>query len=89
MTHILAFVRNLRTGSVMRTQRPWWSYRGLAIERQGSGEYRYVEGRRRRSPNAVMLRGLNRNHHHDLHVRRSSGPECNRKIAVEESVTGD
>ena len=56
----------LQTPDRFRTKRQLWAYRGLAIETHGSGEYRYVEGRRRRCPKAVMLRGLNRNHHHDL-----------------------
>src|SRR5215472_11669506 len=34
----------LQTPDRFRTQRPLWAYRGLAIERPGSGEYRYLEG---------------------------------------------
>jgi hypothetical protein len=38
----------------------------LAIETHGSGEYLYVDGQLRRSQKAVALRGLNKNHNHDL-----------------------
>jgi hypothetical protein len=56
----------LQTPDRFRTKRQLWAYSGLAIETHASGEYRYLEGRVRRSPKAVMLRGLNRNHNHDL-----------------------
>jgi hypothetical protein len=56
----------LQTPDRFRTKRQLWAYSGLAIETHGSGEYRYVEGRLRRSPKALMLRGLNKNHNHDL-----------------------
>ena len=56
----------LQTPDRFRTKRQLWAYSGLAIEKQGSGEYRYVDGQLRRSPKAVVLRGLNKNHNHDL-----------------------
>ena len=56
----------LQTPDRFRTKRQLWAYSGLAIETQGSGEYRYVAGQLRRSQNAVALRGLNKNHNHDL-----------------------
>ena len=56
----------LQTPDRFRTKRQLWAYSGLAIETHGSGEYHYVEGRLRRSPKAVALRGLNKNHNHDL-----------------------
>ena len=56
----------LQTPDRFRIKRQLWTYSGLAIKRYGSGEYRYGEGQLRRSPKAVALRGLNRNHHHDL-----------------------
>jgi transposase len=56
----------LQTPHRFRTKRQLWAYSGLAIETHGSGEYRYVDGRLRRSPKAVALRGLNKNHNHDL-----------------------
>ena len=56
----------LQTPDRFRSKRQLWAYSGLAIETHASGEYRYLEGRVRRSPKAVRLRGLNRNHNHDL-----------------------
>jgi transposase len=56
----------LQTPNRFRTKRQLWAYSGLAIETHGSGEYHYVEGQLRRSKKPVALRGLNRNHHHDL-----------------------
>lgn len=56
----------LQTPHRFRTKRQLWAYSGLAIETHSSGEYRYVQGQLRRSPKPVALRGLNRNHNHDL-----------------------
>ena len=56
----------LQTPNRFRTKRQLWAYSGLAIETHGSGEYLYVDGQLRRSQKAVALRGLNKNHHHDL-----------------------
>src|SRR6516165_8302381 len=56
----------LQTPDRLRTKRQLWAYSGLAIETHGSGEYRYVDGRLRRSPKAVALRGLNKNHNHSF-----------------------
>jgi len=56
----------LQTPDRFRTKRQLWAYSGLAIEKHGSGEYRYVDGQLRRCPKAVALRGLNKNHNHDL-----------------------
>ena len=71
----------LQTPHRFRTKRQLWAYSGLAIERHGSGEYRYVEGQLQRCSRAVALRGLNKNHNHDLKwilksaaVRASSAP---------------
>jgi hypothetical protein len=38
----------------------------LGIETHGSAEYRYVEGELQRSKKPISIRGLNRNHNHDL-----------------------
>ena len=71
----------LQTPHRFRTKRQLWAYSGLAIESHGSGEYHYVDGQLRRSAKAVALRGLNKNHNHDLKwilksaaVRASSAP---------------
>jgi transposase len=56
----------LQTPDRFRSKRQLWAYSGLAIETHGSGEYRYVQGQLRRSQKPVALRGLNKNHNHDL-----------------------
>lgn len=56
----------LQTPDRFRTKRQLWAYGGLAIETHGSGEYQYREGQLRRSKKPVTLRGLNKNHNHDL-----------------------
>ena len=56
----------LQTPNRFRTKRQLWAYSGLAIQTHGSGEYLYVEGQLRRSQKPVALRGLNKNHNHDL-----------------------
>jgi transposase len=56
----------LQTPDRFRSKRQLWAYSGLAIETHGSGEYRYVEGQLQRSQKPVVLRGLNKNHNHDL-----------------------
>jgi hypothetical protein len=56
----------IQTPDRFRTKRQLWAYSGLAIETHSSGEYRYVEGQLRRSQKPVALRGLNKNHNHDL-----------------------
>jgi transposase len=56
----------LQTPDRFRTQRQRWTSSGLAIEKHGSGEYRYGDGQLRRSPKAVAWRGLNKHHNHDL-----------------------
>jgi transposase len=61
--HLVAL---LQTPDRFRTKRQLWAYSGLAIETHGSGEYRYVDGQLRRAQKAVVLRGLNKNHNHDL-----------------------
>jgi transposase len=56
----------IQTPYRFRTKRQLWAYSGLAIETHSSGEYRYQEGQLRRSKKPVALRGLNKNHNHDL-----------------------
>jgi transposase len=56
----------LQTPNRFRTKRQLWAYSGLAIETHSSGEYRYVEGQLQRTQKPVSLRGLNKNHNHDL-----------------------
>jgi transposase len=56
----------LQTPHRFRTKRQLWAYGGLGIETHSSADHRYVEGQLRPSKRPVSLRGLNRNHHHEL-----------------------
>src|SRR5882762_5234168 len=48
------------------TKRQLWAYCGLALRTYDSGEYRFVGGQLKRSKKAATIRGLNKNHNHDL-----------------------
>jgi hypothetical protein len=48
------------------TKRQLWAYSGLALKTSASGEYRFVEGQIKRSKKLIAIRGLNKNHNHDL-----------------------
>jgi len=56
----------IQTPHRFRTKRQLWSYSGLALETRNSGEYCIVRGRLKRSKKVVAIRGLNKNHNHDL-----------------------
>ena len=56
----------LQTPHRFRTKRQLWAYGGLAIETHSSADHRYVDGQLQPSKRPVSLRGLNRNHNHDL-----------------------
>jgi transposase len=56
----------IQTPHRFRTKRQLWAYSGLALETRTSGEYRYVEGQVRRSKKLISIRGLNKDHNHDL-----------------------
>ena len=56
----------IRTPHRFRTRRQLWAYSGLALETRTSGEYRCVEGQIRRSKKQISIRGLNKDHNHDL-----------------------
>ena len=56
----------IQTPHRFRTKRQLWAYSGLALETRISGEYRYVEGQVRRSKKLLSIRGLNKDHNHDL-----------------------
>ncbi len=56
----------LQTPHRFRSKRQLWTYSGFGIETHGSAEHRYVEGELQRSKKPVSIRGLNRNHNHDL-----------------------
>jgi transposase len=56
----------LQTPHRFRGKRQLWAYCGLALRTYDSGEYRFVGGQLKRSRKAVSIRGLNKNHNHDL-----------------------
>jgi transposase len=56
----------MQTPHRFRTKRQLWAYSGLALRTYDSGEYRFVGGQLKRSKKTVTIRGLNKNHNHDL-----------------------
>lgn len=56
----------MQTPHRFRTKRQLWSYSGLALETHDSAQHGVVEGQLQRSKKPVTLRGLNKNHNHDL-----------------------
>jgi transposase len=56
----------MQTPQRFRTKRQLWAYCGLALRTYDSGEYRFVGGQLKRSKKAMTIRGLNKNHNHDL-----------------------
>jgi hypothetical protein len=56
----------IQTPHRFRTKRQLWTYSGLGLETHDSAQYCAVEGQLQRSKKPVTLRGLNKNHNHDL-----------------------
>ncbi len=56
----------MQTPHRFRTKRQLWAYSGLALETHDSAQYQFVEGQLKRSKKPVTIRGLNKNHNHDL-----------------------
>lgn len=56
----------IQTPHRFRTKRQLWAYSGLALETHDSAQYRYVDGQLLPSQKPQQIRGLNRNHNHDL-----------------------
>jgi transposase len=56
----------MQTPHRFRTKRQLWAYSGLALETYTSGEYRFVGSQLTRSKKVLAIRGLNKNHNHDL-----------------------
>jgi transposase len=59
-------IGRVQTPHRFRTKRQFWAYCGLGLETRDSGEYRIVQGQLQRKKKPVFIRGLNRNHNHDL-----------------------
>jgi transposase len=56
----------VQTPHRFRTKRQLWAYSGLALETRTSAEYCYAEGQLRRSKKLISIRGLSKDHNHDL-----------------------
>jgi transposase len=56
----------MQTPHRFRTKRQLWTYSGFGIETHSSAEQRFINGELRRAKKPVSIRGLNRNHNHDL-----------------------
>ena len=56
----------LQTPHRFRSKRQLWAYSGFAVQTYDSGEYRFVRGKLQRNRERITVRGLNRNHNHDL-----------------------
>ncbi len=56
----------IQTPHRFRSKRQLWAYSGLALETRISAEYRYLEGQLQRSKKVLAIRGLNKDHNHDL-----------------------
>ena len=56
----------LQTPHRFRTKRQLWAHSGFAVQTYDSGQYRFVRGKRQRNRARITVRGLNRNHNHDL-----------------------
>jgi transposase len=56
----------MQTPHRFRTKRQLWAYCGLALKTYTSGEYHFVGGQLQRSKKVLAIRGLNKNHNHDL-----------------------
>ena len=56
----------MQTPHRFRSKRQLWTYSGLGIETHDSAQYRFVSGHVQRSKKPQQVRGLNRNHNHEM-----------------------
>jgi len=56
----------IQTPHRFRTKRQLWTYSGLGLETHDSAQYRAVKGQLQRSKRPTTVRGLNKDHNHDL-----------------------
>src|SRR5205807_8372615 len=56
----------MQTPQRFRSKRQLWTYSGLGIETHDSAQYRVVSGQVQRSKKPQQVRGLNRNHNHEM-----------------------
>lgn len=59
-------IGRVQTPHRFRTKRQFWAYCGLALETRSSADYRFQDGHLVRNQKPVFIRGLNRNHNHEL-----------------------
>ena len=65
----------MQTPHRFRTKRQFWAYCGLALETRSSADFGFVNGQLQRKKKPVFIRGLNRNHNHDLkNLFKSAAP---------------
>jgi transposase len=58
----------MQTPHRFRTKRQLWTYSGLALETHDSAQYYVAEGQLQRSKKPPRVRGLNKDHNHDLKI---------------------
>ena len=63
---VALLIGRVQTPHRFRTKRQFWAYCGLALETRSSADYGFVDGQLQRRKKPVFIRGLNRNHNHDL-----------------------
>ena len=56
----------MQTPHRFRSKRQLWTYSGLGIETHDSAQYCFVRGQVQRSKKPQQVRGLNRNHNHEI-----------------------
>src|SRR6266851_409340 len=56
----------MQTPHRFRSKRQLWTYCGLGIETRDSAQYRFVRGQLQRAKKPQQIRGLNRNHNHEM-----------------------
>jgi len=56
----------MQTPHRFRSRRQLWTYGGLGIETHDSAQYGYVNVQLQRSKKPQQIRGLNRNHNHEM-----------------------
>ena len=56
----------IQTPHRFRSKRQLWTYSGLGIATRDSAQYRIVRGQLQRAKKPQQIRGLNRNHNHEI-----------------------
>jgi transposase len=56
----------MQTPHRFRSKRQLWTYSGLGIATHDSAQFRFVSGQLQRSKKPQQIRGLNRNHNHEM-----------------------